>query len=560
MDRLVNLRSKAPPSQFSFKPVRGLSWVYEHMGGVLLGSPQLERLKQSPLLFASPTPVVFDIENINPAASCDVAMANSISMYVRLLGTEILSTLAEPVVGQCKWRASFLISYSGSFAVLARLLHYNASGVFSSDLCPNMSEAEMRPGDKVEKIFAVDYDKHDDEMCCASCARIPRCSKFKRTDALCEYFAPLGAPAETKPRFPWQLGCGRNVVLGANVAACGSYVSPSLSLTASEDVVLGEWDNVLNVTVASTQSLLLKADARPACKVDSPHVRQGHWVRLAHHRVAHCRPASTKQFDHFLEQSQYPWPDNDDPLCWLVVSVPRFFSTANLDPVYTTHLADAFPPRGELAVEWRSLPTAPCSVPEPLSARALAQCIERKGLSYLEISGMSVMLSLHSLMRPYMAAALRKSRFKAAQIPVKGGRVRTGKAFVIPDATGNFSVFITNLAAPWLAFLSDGLMDVRISEMLEVNKARFASAQVKIWISPALTVWERRHFLHAARSQTLYARLRPPFVNAGFTELDFFALTAPFVFDLTPEKDTVHYQGPPLMQLAFLIMNAICED
>jgi hypothetical protein len=244
------------PSRSAFVMSRGVSWLYYNLGGLLLGSPQLERLKRTSVRLARPGNVSFDIEAVQPGP-CEWRLAHQVSIWVRLAGPEIRATLAAPVEGRCAWRATFFLSESGTYTAYARLLHFGARPRLQSSRCDQLRRTRA-VAPHLSVLFAAFSANANNFTCepqpsslpltdlragCATCERFGDCVDFSQDFArnICTGFAEPGFELNSSSvaGLPsvWQLGCGPTEGIEQHFR-CGSATNfAARNQSFTEDVV-----------------------------------------------------------------------------------------------------------------------------------------------------------------------------------------------------------------------------------------------------------------------------------------------------------------------------------
>jgi hypothetical protein len=238
LDRIRRLRLENPAAALSsnIEPRRGVSWLFDNLDGLLLGSPELHALVRDGVRLPRPGNVSFHIQAINSApATCVPALANRVSIWVRAFGPEVHAVLASPVPGQCKWQATFFLSTPGLYTVYARLLHFGGEPTLTlPGLC---TPANRTSSSAMRRVFAVHSPRKPTPLtCCTICDRFPACQAwtFEAASQTCVAFGARATPSTALPRV-WQLGCGTSEGV-ENTHRCGSATySPLRNASGSED-------------------------------------------------------------------------------------------------------------------------------------------------------------------------------------------------------------------------------------------------------------------------------------------------------------------------------------
>ena len=161
--------------------LRGVSFVYFRFGGAILASPDValmhaETLHNRSVVLPDNT-LRFTIDNIAEGACEHAHELNRVSIWVRLEGPEILSTVATPVPGKCQWRVELPVTIAGDYTIYARLLHYNAVQGPVDSKCEFVDENALAEHRLVLVADASTYPFHmrGDSKCCTFCSRLPDC-------------------------------------------------------------------------------------------------------------------------------------------------------------------------------------------------------------------------------------------------------------------------------------------------------------------------------------------------------------------------------------------------
>jgi hypothetical protein len=296
-------------------------------------------------------------------------------------------------------------------------------------------------------------------------------------------------------------------------------------------VVLFEWDNRVAVRIPAAAAATDEAwlGARPVCPAGSPHLAaHGRWTQIPAARLVHCPPHSLPRLEDFVYGDKvFPYPSPDAaPACWAAVNMTRF-ADSPLRPAHV-YSSEVSKPNVLLAVEWTTSEAAPCRPAPKLLPAELRQCLVERRVGAVDFSGMSVMHTLKQTCMNYLQAAF------PLYLPTDRFSKLVNLSAAYPELNLTEMVFVTNLQAPWLAYLGDKAAQDKLRALLvdPRGRSRHESAFAKVWVSPGLGVWERRLNFHSARSRGLYELLRGPMLREGFVEVNFLALTMAWPMDL----------------------------
>ena len=119
-------------------------------------------------------------------------------------------------------------------------------------------------------------------------------------------------------------------------------------------------------------------------------------------------------------------------------------------------------------------------------------------------------------------------------------------------------VYLTNLASPHL--ILGNLSDAELANVIAATARDSGNyAHVRVFFNAPFTVWERTAYQTYGRTLRLNALMRDAFERHGWYVLDLTSLGAAWVFDATPEGDTVHFVGHTMVELAHLFIDAVCR-
>jgi len=370
--------------------------------------------------------------------------------------------------------------------------------------------------------------------------------------------------------------------------------NPLMQLT--EDIVIFEQQGKVRLQPAQpTTAEAVYADvlrprndgsaSKPVCSWSKPvPLDRGRWVRIpAPHLRACMLPMASFASGNHNGQLLPPINESEPILCssrHLMERIPGrhyYFSWGEFDAwrpatngrqlhVWRSELSDSYSVEGNkamqphiagpLAVQWVLPADVDCRLAPWREPAELRACFTDKKIT--RIVGMGA-----SLMEWAMGATaqiLRAAFANKVAYNMKFNHVISLGNGLEDIAQGRF-FFVTNMRAPH--FVGRPIAELRRDlEAYAKEVDRFAQGAVrKVYFTPMFSAYERwagQHFGEFAAIAALMRELLPR--DKGWIEVDYTAISRTFLFDATPEMDTLHQTGPALNTLAHLLLDALCQD